>query len=157
MKKIQIAVLLILGTTTVHGQVSFTKDFRNNDIIEVSINNLIRIIEMPSSDFDQSMKSKGYNLSVKNDCNNYVKGSSLDGTIHEVSKCARYLVTVGWFSLDRGRTSIKAFKDDIERYYAGFDREMEMSFYQVKRNNSVYNFYILADNSSENVFCKKMN
>jgi len=152
-------MILILFTVSIigSGQVNFTKDFRNNDIVEVSINNLIRILEMPSSAFDQAMKSKGYNLNIEDDCNNYVKGGSLDGTIHAVSKCARYLVTIGWFSLDRGRTNIKVFKDEIESYYAGYDRDMQMSFYQVKRNNFIYNFYITADNSSENVFCKKMN
>ncbi len=157
MKKLQIIQILFFSTIIGYGQVSFTKDFRFNDVVEVSINNLIRILEMPSSEFDKNMKSKDYSLNVEDDCNNYVKGGSLDGTIHAVSKCSRYLVTIGWFSLDRGRTNIKAFKDEIEQYYAGYDREMQMSYYQVKRNNIIYNFYITADNSSESVFCKKMN
>lgn len=157
MKLTKVLSLLIFPSMIGYGQVNFTKDFRNNDVVEVSINNLVRILEMPSSEFDRTMKSKGYALNIKDDCNNYVKGGSLDGTIHEVSKCARYLVTIGWFSLDGGRTNIKAFKDEIEQYYAGYDNGMQMSYYQVKRNNFIYNFYIMADNSSENVFCKKMN
>lgn len=151
-------LLILLNVSTLaYGQVNFTKDFRNNDVVEVSINNLIKILEMPSSEFDHTMKSRGYNLNVQDDCNSYVKGGSLDGTIHAVSKCSRYLVTIGWFSLDIGRTNIKAFRDEIESYYAGYDREMQKSYYQVRRNNGIYNFYIMADNSSENVFCKKMN
>ena len=157
MKKPLIFMALLFLTIIGFGQVNFTKDFRNNDVVGVSINNLIRILEMPSSECDRIMKSRGYSLNVQNDCNSYVKGGSIEGTIHEVSKCSRYLVTVGWFSLDRGRTNIKAFKDEIEQYYAGYDKEMQMSYYQVKRNNFIYNFYITADNSSENVFCKKMN
>jgi hypothetical protein len=157
MRKLLIFLILLTVSTLGYGQVNFTKDFRNNDIVEVSITNLIRILEMPSSEFDRIMKSRGYNLNVQNDCNNYIKGGSIEGTIHEVSKCSRYLVTIGWFSLDRGRTNIKAFKDEVEQYYAGYDKEMQMSYYQVRRNNFIYNFYIMADNSSENVFCKKMN
>lgn len=141
-----------------YGQISFVKDNHNNDIIEVTIDNIIKIMELPSSEFKSIIISKGYNLStVEDDCNNFVKGSSLDGTIHGLGKCSLYSFSIGWFSLEDGKSNISLFIDEIEKYYAGYDNNMELSFYQVKRNNLIYKFYISRSKETESVFCTRFN
>lgn len=156
MKKIVLVSLCLFLGNISFGQVSFTKDSRNNVIVEVSIDNLIKIMEMPSSEFKRIILSNGYNLStVENDCTDFVKGSSADGTIHVISKCSLYLVTIGWFSLNEGNSNITQFMDEIEKYHAGYDQKMQLPVYQVKKNNSTYNFYIKRSAGTESVFCRK--
>jgi hypothetical protein len=125
-------------------------------VVEVSIDNIIRMVEMKSSEFKSIILSNGYDLSkTENDCTEFVKGSSAEGTAHVISKCSLYLVTIGWFSLDKGISNITGFMDEIEKYYSGFDKKMQLPVYQVKKNNSVYNFYITRSEGTESVFCRK--
>lgn len=158
MKKVIILLFSLCLISNVNGQISYGKDHKYNTIVKVSIDNLIGIMEMSSSQMKSDITSHGYNQStVENDCVTYVKGSSLDGTIHGVTKCSKYLISIGWFNLSNGKSNLTTFIDEIESYYAGYDSDMQNSYYQVKRNNFKYNFYIMRNNKTESVFCKKVN
>ena len=139
-------------------QVTYTRDYKNNVMVEVSINNLIKIMELPSSTFKQEILSKGYNTStIKDDCVDYVKGSTAERTIHSISKCSKYLVNIAWYSLPNGKSNITKFVDEIEDHYGGYDKDLQTTYYQIKRNNFIYNFYIMRSGQTESVFCKKIN
>lgn len=156
MKSFLLIVTCLIYSSLSFSQVAFAYDRLNNEIIDISVDNIIKVMDMPSSEFDRIIKLKGYTLNVNNDCNNYIKGNSFDGSIHEISKCSLFLVTIGWFSLENGQSNITKFIDEIEKHYAGYDSKMKLSFYQVKRNNHTYNFYFTRTQSSENIFCKKI-
>lgn len=158
MKKILVFSFYLWLCHISYSQISFSKDYRNNDIIEVSIDNIIKIMSFSSSEFKRIILAKGYDLwEVENNCNTFGKGSTANRTIHDITKCSLYFFSIGWYSLEEGKSNISGFVDEIEQYYAGYDKQMQMSVYQIKRNNSVYNFYFSRNQKAESVFCRKSN
>jgi len=155
MKNLLFILLFICSCYSCFGQISFTKDKMGNDIIEISVTNIIKCINLSNSEFNRIVLSKEYkNSKIENDCNDYIKGSSFDGTIHDITKCSFHFFSIGWYSLEEGNSYMKDLLDDLEKYFVGYDSSTKLPEYRIKYDGSIYGFYLSRSTGTELVMCK---
>lgn len=151
-------LLLISASVTAQIEVEFGWDYKYNTIVKPSLDNIIGILNMSSTQFKNDVISKGYRPSKsEDDCNSFTKGSTAEKTIHEITKCSNYFFNISWFNKMPNKSSIGEFLEEIEPYNVGYDSESNAPVYQVRKGHVMYQIHISKKSTTEAIYCKKFN
>lgn len=138
--------------------IKFTTDYNYGISFFASIENIINTMNMPSSEFKTQLINKGYRFSeAKNDCYSYSYSKSIETQLNNIEKCGNHMLVIFWTNVNKYKSNIDAFIEEIEGLYVGIDNRVSVPLpvYNYIKDNYIYQIHISREPGTETIYCQR--